>query len=269
MYACSDGKVGEWPTDGISFQDPSPLGVGAVVNHIVVELYGSYSCDNGNNMFGVYANDVPLNILWEGRSHACECGSCDPVTKFEGYFVNGFPNYNYGGKNVLTIDVMSSVLCLNKANITVAYSPPLYPGLKSEMVTWEFSSTSSSTKVCNTVGYVNSGSTSHGFQDPLPDNALLVLTEADVFADFHCSTTAALEVTGSLDSTAVDTVSVEAGSTSCASNTCDGKVHLGNTRVYQNGWPNYKYGSSNSFQVSGTSTIRIGKAALYLYYVEL
>merc|ERR1712188_16318 len=81
MYACSDGKVGEWPTDGISFQDPSPLGVGAVVNHIVVELYGSYSCDNGNNMFGVYANDVPLNILWEGRSHACECGSCDPVTK--------------------------------------------------------------------------------------------------------------------------------------------------------------------------------------------
>ena len=36
---------------------------------------------------------------------------------------------------------------------------------------------------------------------------LLVLTEADVFADFHCSTTAALEVTGSLDSTAVDTVS--------------------------------------------------------------
>ena len=46
------------------------------------------------------------------------------AVKFEGYFLSGFPEYNYGETNFIYVESVSSVMCLNKANITVEWGPP-------------------------------------------------------------------------------------------------------------------------------------------------
>jgi hypothetical protein len=48
-------------------------------------------------------------------------------------------------------------------------------------------------------------------------------------------------------------------------------VYVGPHRssLYQGGWPNYLYGSTNTLRLSTTVYPRIGQVALYLGYVKL
>eukprot|EP01094_Clydonella_sp_ATCC50884_P011653 TRINITY_DN2144_c0_g1_i3.p1 TRINITY_DN2144_c0_g1~~TRINITY_DN2144_c0_g1_i3.p1 ORF type:complete len:369 (-),score=90.87 TRINITY_DN2144_c0_g1_i3:88-1089(-) len=268
-YACSNG-IGQFKDD-FRVMDPLPFrpldSTGDVANNVIVQVYGAFSCDTQIGMVEVDFNDVPLNVFITKPTDSCACGSCDPVLTFQGYFPSGFPDYNYGGANIVHLSMATSYICVNRIEVTIGSGKPLYPGLKSKVVSWTFSS-STNYKVCQGLGY-SSTSLQGRFKDPLPDNSILVLAESDIFGSYFCSSTSSnTALSARLQDTSVDSETVQNNGKGCSGTyICDGAVRLSNSVLYQGGWPGYNLGGDNVLSIrSSPYSSRIGKAALYLYY---
>lgn len=268
QYACSNG-IGSFKEDLVMMDEINPA-LGDVANNVQVQLYGAWSCDSSIGMVEVDFNEVPLNVVITKPTDSCACGSCDPVLTFQGYFPAGFPDYNYGGHNVVHLEMATSYVCINKVVVTIGHGKPLYPGLSSKVVRWTNAAYTGSYRVCNNRGYTST-SVSDTFADPLPENSLLVMAEVDVFGSYFCqSTSQSTTLKAQLQSTTVDSETLANNGKGCSGTyLCDGAVRLSNSILYQAGWPKYAYGASNSLSISSSPyTSYVGKSALYLYYFQ-
>jgi hypothetical protein len=267
-YACSNG-IGDFPHEW-QIMDPSSSNRGAkdVVNHILVTVRGSYSCDNSVGTLGMDFNTVPLDVKVTNPEGLCACGSCDGEVTFEGYFPSGVPDYVYDQKNTVFFATEYSYACINSIEVTIGWGPALYPGIHGTVVRF-WNNYYSSRKVCNSPGYTSTSLT-NTFTDPLPEGAVLMMVEADVLGTYFCYSSAPETVlTGRLQNINIAQITLQSpGSNTCSDSVgCDGAVRLSTSLLYQGGWPNYNYGGSNSFVVqSSPYQSSIGQSALYLYY---
>jgi hypothetical protein len=117
-YACSNG-YGNWNAGSRSFDDLVP--VGEIVTHVKVEVAGKFGC--GGQPANITVTLQGTEVQTVSRTGDCACESCDIPAILE-WDNNGacFPNYNFGGSNVLTVST-NGLICVHSATLTITYGP--------------------------------------------------------------------------------------------------------------------------------------------------
>ena len=121
-YACSNG-YGGW-SNSHTFNDFVPSG--STLISVIVKFYASGPCGGTWNVTPSLNSQQIGTLSW--YNSRCWCNACDQNTLYGGTYNDGFPNYNYGGNNTLTLSHSGQVICVHSIDITLEYAAGSSPG---------------------------------------------------------------------------------------------------------------------------------------------
>uniref|UniRef100_A0A6C0C7L8 EGF-like domain-containing protein n=1 Tax=viral metagenome TaxID=1070528 RepID=A0A6C0C7L8_9ZZZZ len=117
-YACSNG-YGNWNGGMQFFTDQVP--VGQIVTQVQIELLGKWSCASNPTDITVVLQGTEIQTV--SRFGDCACGNCnDPAVLTWNNNGACFPNYNFGGDNILTVTT-NGLICPSSTTLTITYGP--------------------------------------------------------------------------------------------------------------------------------------------------
>lgn len=116
-YACSSGGAA-WNSGNQVFLDPIPSG--NIVTDVYAEVYGVFGCSGHMNL-QVRLNDVGIGAVNQQGTN-CACGTCDPILATDMYTnSSGVESYNYGGNNLVHLEVHAGEPCVHKVAIYLTW----------------------------------------------------------------------------------------------------------------------------------------------------
>jgi hypothetical protein len=263
-----------------------------VITKIEVVLTGSFTCSGQTyNDVSVAVNSYIIDIVSVKGKNLCSCGTCDGSVTFASEQTYGIPGVNMSGVNTLTITPFYDTICLHSVSMTVVYEANTFGLLNAGVqATWSSGSrTSVSPGQCGVGTYVYIGSGSKAdfsFKDPLPSDSLLILASFNLFGryfgDYYssCPSSNSLSVQMGVAPALTQTISTPKNETAplntnhCTIPGCDGLWQFAPTALYQNGWPGYKYGQTNTVSLSRAYTsgnyndVDIDYVYVQLWYVN-
>eukprot|EP01114_Cavostelium_apophysatum_P020947 TRINITY_DN716_c2_g1_i1.p1 TRINITY_DN716_c2_g1~~TRINITY_DN716_c2_g1_i1.p1 ORF type:complete len:545 (+),score=115.02 TRINITY_DN716_c2_g1_i1:74-1708(+) len=134
-FACSlstDMIVqGNW-SDGIrNFSDPSQLipvttNETYILTQVGIYILGSFACkfsDVENTNFSVSLQGTQISAWSIGATVHCGCPNCvTGLNTTSKVFFGGWPKYNYGGTNVVKVDVTSNIVCITSIALVLYFA---------------------------------------------------------------------------------------------------------------------------------------------------
>jgi len=269
-YSCSPygnvKSIGNWNNGTLEFNNPLPKGVFA--SSITATVYGSYGCSQSGSVavFSVSLNGNVLDIQQGSSPTTCKCNTCEGGVVFSGetnLFNELTYGYNYNNPNLIQVYAYNEVICVNRIEVVITSSKNA-----PQIDYWQGSfspSRSDCTQPCGVPRKCwNSdlvGSQVVQFNDPLPENSLLLAAAVQVFGSSRFGP--------SSQNISAALVGQFVGSAPCnfATGFCGGNVYLSTDSFFQDGWPGYAYGGQNSLTLSiEADYIMVGTFVLQLYY---
>jgi hypothetical protein len=247
----------------------NPLPAGAIAVSFKAEVFGSWSCDPtlSSSMFGMQLNGLTHFVIETAETSTnCRCDTCDNSVFTQVDYRNGLPAL-VGGTNRVTLQPYRNSLCVNRIVVSIGYNRQ--PGSELPYVFQELpfnplADNSSACAVCNSgkkgtstwcSSSAGGASLSFSFQDPVPAGAVLVAFDA--YASYNYESSVYINYYSRLGFYLAETITAEATvyttgwrGTKCG---CLGNIVL-QSPFYQRGWPNYRYGSTNTLRMTITRT---------------
>ena len=255
-YYCTNAPL--W-TGLFNFTDRTP--VGSVVVGYQFSTQGSYGCNGGQSSFQGIINAVQVlaTIFAESSSDLCQCNTCDGILSSPqvGPLPYGDSAINLRETNTFHLNSISDAACLASITLEVFYAPP---PLALPVVTVSGSFTAQPHGSCGFPSSFLQDGVIFNFNDPIPSGNILLTLTVEYFFVFADKSNYTL--TTSLQS-------IPVGSNLMAYTECS-SIFLSSSKIYQDGWPSYIYGGTNSLSVASsvsTTELELSFVTLSLVYV--